>query len=229
MRRLALPALAVAAALALGGCGSSGRDLRDPEPGAVSPTRSAPTTTGPITTLNLGTAISGVTGGSGVPGSGVPGSGVPGTAARGGSLRLTTSAFTPGGGIPSTYSCSGPSPDLAWSGVPDGTAELALVVNDPTAGNDGFVHWVVVGIPGKDGSVSQGATPTGAKALANGAGNNAWFGPCPPAGSPHTYEFTLYALPKAFAAPSNANAKQVAAAIAEQANASTVLTGTYQR
>lgn len=219
-------ALGLAATLALGACGSSGRDLRDPEPGAVSPTRSTPSTVAPVpSSLNLGTLVPGS-----LPGTTVGGT-APGTGGTtpGSSLRLTTTAFGPGGTIPTELSCTGPSPDLRWEGVPAGTVELALVMNDPTAEPSGFVHWVVVGIPPTNGSVAKGQTPSGAEVLPNGAGNPIWFGPCPPPGKVHTYEFTLYALPAAYTAPSGANAKAVIEDIEAKASASATLSGTYER
>lgn len=50
-------------------------------------------------------------------------------------LRLTSRAFSEGGEIPTTYACAGQdfSPPLAWTGVPEGTRSLALIVDDPDA------------------------------------------------------------------------------------------------
>ncbi len=65
-------------------------------------------------------------------------------------LMLTSSAFAPGGKIPSQYTCEGDdlSPPLAFAGVPDGTKSLALIVDDPDAPDPKapkrvWVHWVV--------------------------------------------------------------------------------------
>src|SRR6188508_371466 len=77
-------------------------------------------------------------------------------------FAMTSPAFSEGGAIPSGHSCDGadkPIP-LAWSGVPDGTAELALIMDDPDAG--GFVHWVVVGIPPAASGFDNGHLPAGA-------------------------------------------------------------------
>ena len=55
-------------------------------------------------------------------------------------FTLTSPAFSEGGAIPSEHSCDGgdkPIP-LAWSGVPDGASELALIMDDPDA--RGFVQ-----------------------------------------------------------------------------------------
>jgi len=47
------------------------------------------------------------------------------------------------------YSCFGQnlSPALAWTGVPEGTESLALLMDDPDSPPPGFVHWVVHNIP----------------------------------------------------------------------------------
>ena len=84
------------------------------------------------------------------------------------------------------------SPLLIWSAPPAGTSELALLVTDDDAG--GFVHWAVAGIPAAAGEVGEGAPITGAVEGRNDFGDPGWSGPCPPAGAPHTYRFTLYAL-----------------------------------
>src|SRR4051794_17645913 len=60
-------------------------------------------------------------------------------------IALRSPAFANGETIPTRYTCSsrGKSPPLAWSGVPSGAKELALVVFDPDAGGGGFTHWVI--------------------------------------------------------------------------------------
>ena len=92
------------------------------------------------------------------------------------------------------FTCDGEdrSPLLIWSAPPAGTVELALLVTDDDAG--GFVHWAVAGIPPTAGEVGEGAQITGAIEGRNDFGDPGWSGPCPPAGAPHTYRFTLYAL-----------------------------------
>ena len=50
-------------------------------------------------------------------------------------LQITSSAFSEGGMIPERYTCDGTdvSPDLAWTGIPEGTRSLALICDDPDA------------------------------------------------------------------------------------------------
>ncbi|MGH9563092.1 MAG: YbhB/YbcL family Raf kinase inhibitor-like protein, partial [Terracidiphilus sp.] len=45
-------------------------------------------------------------------------------------LQLTSTAFHDGQSIPKKYTCNGQdvSPDLAWSGAPEETKSLALIV-----------------------------------------------------------------------------------------------------
>jgi phosphatidylethanolamine-binding protein (PEBP) family uncharacterized protein len=51
-------------------------------------------------------------------------------------LLLASPAIPPGGEIRSQYTCGGAgiSPPLTWSGLPDGTESLVLVVEYPNAG-----------------------------------------------------------------------------------------------
>jgi Raf kinase inhibitor-like YbhB/YbcL family protein len=197
MRRPATFALIVALALSMLGCGSNGRDLRQPEAGAVSPTRSTPSTSA-------------------------------GSVAASPSLNLTlkSRAFTAGGTIPAAYSCNGESPDLAWTGVPAGTAELALAVVDPDA--DRFVHWMVTGIRANDGTIPAGRPPPEATVLPNGTGTAGWYGPCPPAGTQHSYNFILFALPEPSAIPAGTPPRDALEALQNDARGRlTILTGTF--
>ena len=59
-------------------------------------------------------------------------------------MQLTSPAFRDGGTIPTEYTCAGAGkwPDLSWSVPPPGTRELAVLVFDPDAGGDGFVHFL---------------------------------------------------------------------------------------
>jgi Raf kinase inhibitor-like YbhB/YbcL family protein len=117
------------------------------------------------------------------------------------SIALTSSAFTNGGTIPATFTCSGAdvSPPLTWIGVPADTASLALTVIDPDAPVKPFTHWVIFDIPAGAAGLPQ-AVLLG-KQLADGSrqGRNdfhqdGYGGPCPPPGPAHHYHFTVYAL-----------------------------------
>lgn len=109
-------------------------------------------------------------------------------------LTLTSTAFGDGATIPLEHACARDggtdlSPALEWSGVPEGTTELALVVNDPDAPVDGgFPHWVLVDIPADLAGIEAG----GSAGTPGSPGE--WIGMCPPQGETHTYVFTLHAF-----------------------------------
>ena len=112
-----------------------------------------------------------------------------------GPFSLTSSAIRAGDAIPREFTCDGAnvSPPLAWTGVPAGTAVLVLIVDDPDARD--FVHWIVLGLPGADGSLPKGVAPSAASPQQgrNDFGDAGWGGPCPPSGA-HHYRFTLTSL-----------------------------------
>ncbi len=119
-------------------------------------------------------------------------------------LTLASSAFAAGGAIPSAYTCEGSdrSPPLAWSGMPEGTRSLALIVDDPDAPDPAaprmtWVHWVLYNIPPASGGLPEGvapaALPAGTREGVNDWKRTGYGGPCPPIGR-HRYFHKLYAL-----------------------------------
>lgn len=119
-------------------------------------------------------------------------------------LELTSPAFEPGAAIPAKYTCQGEdlSPALSWSGLPQGTQSLALIVDDPDAPMGTWVHWVVYNLPGDASGLTEGASqgsasssnlPAGTKQGKTSFGRADYGGPCPPSGE-HHYFFKLYAL-----------------------------------
>src|SRR3712207_1399813 len=80
-------------------------------------------------------------------------------------LALTSPAFAPGGRIPEKHACTGDnvSPPLSWSGVPSGTEELALTLEDPEGPRGTFVHWVLWGVEPRRAGLEEGTIPPGAR------------------------------------------------------------------
>lgn len=115
-------------------------------------------------------------------------------------LMLVSPAIPPGGEIPAQYTCEGAdvSPALSWSGIPEGTRSLVLVVEDPDAPSGVFRHWVVFDIPpaarGLDAGYSASRPSAALHQARNDFGKAGYGGPCPPAGAAHHYHFRLLAL-----------------------------------
>lgn len=119
-------------------------------------------------------------------------------------LSLSSPAFEHNGAIPKLYTCQGKdtSPAINWTGLPDGTKSIVLIVDDPDAPDPAapkrtWVHWVLYNIPPTASGLPEGVNATG---LPSGTrqGRNDWDrtgygGPCPPIGR-HRYFHKLYAL-----------------------------------
>ena len=113
--------------------------------------------------------------------------------------------------------------------VAAGTAEVALVVDDPDAPRGTFVHWVVVGLDPTRARLAEGAVPAGARQLPNSAGSAAYTGPCPPGGPAHHYRFTVYALGRSPEVAGDADPEAAVQAIEAAATARGRLVGTFGR
>jgi Raf kinase inhibitor-like YbhB/YbcL family protein len=149
------------------------------------------------------------------------------------SLSLRSPAFADGAPIPPAFDhdSGDRSPPLQWDGVPDATAELVLLVDDPDAPIQGsFVHWVLCGLdPGRRG-LRKAEVAGEAVAGANGFGVAGYLGPAPPPGDPpHRYVFRLLALDAPLELGELPSYAQVEAAAERHLLAEARLHGTYQR
>lgn len=119
-------------------------------------------------------------------------------------FRLTSPMFEHDQPLPVTYTSEGGdlSPPLAWSGLPDGTKELVLVMDDPDADEGVLTHWVVYGIlPEAEGlpeGVPRSAVIDAPVELVQGLnefGEVGYLGPqAPDERGPHRFFFRLFAL-----------------------------------
>jgi len=115
-------------------------------------------------------------------------------------MSLKSPAIIASGGQPGslspTYTCDGKDswPALHWSGVPEGTAELALyVMNVQPVEEKLFVDWAVAGIDPSLDHIEAAKLPKGAIVATNGFGKRG-YSLCPQ-GRGEIYMFALYALP----------------------------------
>ena len=131
------------------------------------------------------------------------------------------------------------SPELSWSGAPNGTRSFALVLHDPDAPIEGgFVHWVIYNIPASATGLPEGVpddleltAPTSVSGTTHGHSGlrrPGYFGPRPPAGIVHNYNFRLFALDLEPNLEEAMNSEALMAAIDGHILDSTTLIGTYQ-
>ena len=151
-------------------------------------------------------------------------------------IALSSTAFRGGEGIPAKYTCDGEdiSPPLEWGEPPSGTRAFALIMDDPDAPGGVFTHWVIFNIASESRKLveaipTQGQLPDGTLQGKNDFGRTGYGGPCPPAGRPHRYQFTLYALNQPLDLQAGISKKQLLSAMQGHILAQGQLTGTYQR
>ncbi len=158
-------------------------------------------------------------------------------AREGGSMRITSTAFTDQGEIPALYTCEGDdvSPPLAWSGVPTGAKSLALIVDDPDAPDPAapqmtWVHWVLYNLPASNGGLAENvkALPPGTLEGLNDWKRTGYGGPCPPIGR-HRYFHKLYALETVLPDLRKPTKAKLEAAMKGHIIGEAQLMGTYQK
>ena len=119
-------------------------------------------------------------------------------------MHLTSSSFVNQEAMAKKFTCDGDdiSPALEWSGVPEGTKSLALIVDDPDAPDPAnprmtWVHWIMYNIPATVSSLPENVKdedlPNGTLQGLNDWQKTGYGGPCPPIGR-HRYFHKLYAL-----------------------------------
>ena len=155
------------------------------------------------------------------------------------SFKIESSAFVPGGAIPSRYTCEGEdiSPPLEWSGAPVATKTYALIVADPDAPDPAaprmtWVHWVLYDIPVSARAFAEAIAPAALPPRTH-QGLNDWKrsgygGPCPPIGR-HRYVFKLYALDTVLPMLAHPDKVALEKALTGHVLAEATLIGTYRK
>lgn len=173
MRRIALLSVACLTLLVAGGCRNDGRTLRDPEPfqtSSISTLAASIDTIEPLETLPT----------------------LPGEIDE--FDLVVTAPWADGDLIDTRYTCDGLnlSPALAWDPAPAGTVEIVVTLSDLDAPD--FAHWGLAGVSPELTLLAEDTIPLGAYETMNGVGAIGYTGPCPPAGTAHTYVFTVHFL-----------------------------------
>jgi len=147
-------------------------------------------------------------------------------------LTLTSAAFQSGARIPKRNSGEGEdlSPPLAWSGVPAGAKELALICDDPDAPTPKpWIHWVLYALPAMLRELKEGRAAFGMEGP-NDSGDSGYTGPMPPKGNGvHRYYFRLYALDKNLVAEPGWTKERLLSEIKGHVLEQAELVGTYER
>jgi Raf kinase inhibitor-like YbhB/YbcL family protein len=158
-------------------------------------------------------------------------------------ITVTSPAFKHGQPLPVDYTADGKniSPPLAWSNLPPGTREIAMIHEDPTAPTpQPFVHWVIYKIPAAatglpenismDASVAMPSDLAGALQGTSGFRRVGYRGPAPPKpGRVHEYHFIVYALSEPLDVPAGLTKAQLLEAMKGKIIARGEIVATYER
>jgi Raf kinase inhibitor-like YbhB/YbcL family protein len=129
------------------------------------------------------------------------------------------------------------SPQLSWSGAPEGTSSYTITCFDPDAPTpSGFWHWVLVDVPANvtsldvDAGAEGASLPGSAFMCRNDGGPKAFMGAAPPAGDQvHRYFFVVHAVKEAsLGVDSDASAAVVSFNLAFKTLGRAIIHGTYQ-
>ena len=155
------------------------------------------------------------------------------------SITLESPAFTDGGPLPATFTDDGGklSPPLRWSGVPESTEAVVMIVEDadsptPTP----LVHAICWDLPGEDGELAAGdldspcSVGEGHMLGRNSFKRVEYLPPDPPRGhGPHRYAFQVFALDARLDFDDAPNRKEVLDAMQGHVLAKGCLVGVYER
>lgn len=147
-----------------------------------------------------------------------------------GNLKVSSPAFSHQGKIPRNFTCDGNNvnPQLDFSGIPQNTQNLALIVDDPDAPMGTWTHWVIWNIDPQTTRIDENSVPINALKGKNSFGRLNYGGPCPPSGE-HRYFFKLYALDTKLDLREGSTVKDLEVAMNGHILDSAELVGVYSR
>jgi Raf kinase inhibitor-like YbhB/YbcL family protein len=150
-------------------------------------------------------------------------------------FTLRSSAFLSGDTIPMLYTCDSAniSPPLNWTNQFNNTGSFAIIMDDPDAPVQIWVHWIVYNIPATIFNLPahfpmDSVLPDGTKQGYTSFKTTGYGGPCPPDGI-HHYHFKLYALDTKLNVRSRLTKMQLLDAMKGHIQGETELVGRYGR
>jgi Raf kinase inhibitor-like YbhB/YbcL family protein len=151
-------------------------------------------------------------------------------------ITLTSNTFSDGGTIPKTCAGKGvgdnTSPQLSWTGLPPGTRQLVLVIDDVDVPLPRPILHTVAVVEPTVATIDAGALQPGTagiRFLRGDLPHRGYAGPRPiPGHGPHRYRFHLFALDEPVA-ESVTKTKALLKQMAGHVLARGLLTGTYER
>ena len=151
-------------------------------------------------------------------------------------LELRGTAFAAGQMIPSEHTCDGEdvSPPLAWTGVPEETESLALLLEDIDSVKGVWSHRVVYRIPSDVNALVERIPPAKTLPVGGVQGRNdfeamGYGGPCPSDGNEHRYVVRLYGLDAEASLEPGATREALLAEIEDHVIDQADLMGRYRR
>lgn len=145
-------------------------------------------------------------------------------------MKITSSAFENRQQIPMKYTCNGENinPPLEFSEIPREAKSLVLIVDDPDAPKETWIHWVVYNINPNLREVKEDNIPDDGTEAVTSFGKRGYGGPCPPSGV-HRYFFKLYALNKTLPVEEDPDKKLILEDIKDSIIAQCGLVGLYSQ
>lgn len=129
-------------------------------------------------------------------------------------MTLESSEFLNNQPIPPRYTCDGANinPPLTITETPPGSESLVLIMEDPDAPGETWVHWTAWDINPLVAEIPEDSVPEGSTEGTTSFGNIGYGGPCPHTGT-HHYIFKLYALDTLLGLSSDSGKEEVLSAI----------------
>lgn len=142
-------------------------------------------------------------------------------------MRVSSEAFASRQSIPRKYTCDGENvnPPLNIDQIPKEAVCLAIIVEDPDAPINTWIHWIAWNIPVTHRIDEH--TARGVEGL-NDFCKHFYCGPCPMSGT-HRYLFKVYALDSLVHLPPSTRKSQLEKAMAEHIIGYGELMGVYKR